>query len=144
MFTRTFVILLLLLTSASAAPGHQLEYEITRDNAVVVRFYFADGTPFSYESYEIFREGEDIIFQSGRTDDYGRLSFLPDRDGNWRIRTFSEDGHGLDITVPVDDQIAPQITERSWTERYARLIVGVAFIFGFFGIISLFLRRKKK
>jgi nickel transport protein len=120
---------------------HELLYETTQGDAFVLRLFFSDGTPFSYENYEIIREGENIPFQTGRSDANGRIVFLPDKAGSWRINVFSEDGHGLTITVETSESGALHNTDRPLGNRYDRLIVGVAIIFGLFGLLSLYFRR---
>jgi len=142
--SRTAVILLIVLILVPSAYGHQLDYETTHGDAVVIRFYYADSEAFSYERYEIFREGEGIPYQTGQTDVYGRLLFLPDSAGKWHIRVFSEDGHGQDISLETGEHGTLRNTNRPILEQYARLLIGLAFIFGFFGIISLFYRRRRK
>ncbi len=126
------------------AVGHDLQYSVSQGTAVVIRLYYADTDEFSYESYEIYREGEDIPYQVGRTDAKGAIAFIPDRGGAWRIRTFSEDGHGLDFVIEVDSDQVLRVADRSLFDRYERIIVGIAILFGIFGTINLFTRRKKK
>jgi nickel transport protein len=108
---------------------------------VIVELRYADGSPFSYESAEVFRPAESIPFLAGRTDANGRLAFVPDRAGDWRVRAFSEDGHGGDFTVSAEgDGTAP--AGPAPLGALERVAVGVALLFGIFGIWSLFLRRK--
>ena len=126
------------------AAGHELHYSVRQGTAVVVRIQYADKGEFSYEGYEIFREGEDLPYQVGRTDAKGAIAFVPDRGGAWRIRAFSEDGHGLDVTIDVDDDQVLRVADRPLFDRYARIIVGIALLFGIFGTINLVARRKNK
>jgi nickel transport protein len=142
-FSKTATLLFVLSIFVPSVYGHELDYETTHSDAVVVRFYYADDEAFSYESYEIFREGEEVPYQTGRTDAYGRLLFLPDSAGNWRIRVFSEDGHGKEITLETGEHGSLRDTNKPLLERYAKLFIGLAFIFGFFGIISLFFRKRR-
>jgi nickel transport protein len=116
---------------------------VSHGGAVVVRLYYADESAFSNERYEIFREGEALAFQAGRTDARGTIAFVPDRGGVWRIRVFSEEGHGLDVPIEIDETQVFHAAELSFFDRYARIIVGVALIFGIFGAINLFSRRRK-
>jgi nickel transport protein len=142
-YSRPAAILLAAFILIPPAYCHELDYETTHGDAVVIRLYYADNEAFSYESYEIYREGEETPFQTGRTDVYGRLLFLPDSAGKWHIRVFSEDGHGKDISLETGEHGTLPDTNRPILERYARLLIGIAFIFGFFGIISLFFRRRR-
>jgi len=128
-----------------AAPAHDLQHEVgVAEGAIAVRLSFADGNVFSFEAYEVYREGEDIPFQVGRTDALGRLIFMPDQPGDWRVKVFSEDGHGLDFSVVAGERGAVEKAGGSPLAAYSRLIVGVAVIFGIFGLLNLFLVRGKR
>jgi nickel transport protein len=126
---------------AGALHAHSLSHTAQSGSAVIVELRYADGSPFSYESAEVFRPAESIPFLAGRTDANGRLAFVPDRAGEWRVRAFSEDGHGGDFTVSAGgDGTAP--AGRSPLGAFERVAVGVALLFGIFGIWSLFLRKR--
>jgi nickel transport protein len=131
-----------LLFLAIPAGGHDLQHEVEAGEAIRLSFFFGDGTPFSYEAYEVYREGEEIAFQTGRTDALGRVALLPDRSGKWRIRVYSEDGHGADFVFPVNEGGRAGSTKRSISGRYGRLLTGIAVIFGVFGLMSLLRRRR--
>jgi len=138
-----FIAVLTCLLSGGPALAHELQYVVGEGPAVSVRLSFAGGDEFSFESYEIYRAGEKTPFQVGRTDRYGRLVFLPDRPGTWRIKVFSEDGHGLDFDITTDARGGVERADRPLVERYLRLVVGVALILGIFGLLSLFARRRQ-
>jgi hypothetical protein len=59
------------------ALAHDLQHEIGEGEAVSVRLFYADGSDFAFESYEVYRAGEEVPFQVGRTDLLGRVVFLP-------------------------------------------------------------------
>lgn len=132
----------LLLILSTRAAAHDLRHTVTQDGAIVVEFFYPDETPFSYEQYEIYRPGEDVPFQVGRSDALGRIAFVPDRAGDWKVKAFSEDGHGLEVTVAGGDGNRAAETRRPLIERYARLFAGLGLILGAFGVWSLFMRRK--
>jgi len=67
--------------------------------------------------------------------------FLPDRAGTWRIRAFSEDGHGADFSFTTGAEGRVQAGDEPFLDRHLRLIAGVSAIFGLFGLIVLFTRR---
>jgi nickel transport protein len=138
------VLLLLVLHQGQplCALAHDLQYRVDEGGAVYVKLFFGDGSDFTFESYEVYRAGEDIPFQVGRTDAKGRLAFLPDQPGEWRVKAFSEDGHGVDFSLSTDMQGGLEDTDKPVFERYARLITGVAVIFGIFGLINLLARRR--
>lgn len=134
---------LLLLLAASTAHAHDLQHTVTGARAIVITMFYVDNTPFAFEGYEIYREGEKLPYQVGRTDGRGRIAFLPDRAGNWRVKAFSEDGHGRDFKLSTDAAAQLSDTEKPAFERYGRIAVGVAIILGLFGILNLFVKRKK-
>ena len=136
------IALLLSLWLPERAAGHDLRHSIEEGSAVTVQLFFADGNEFSFESYEVYYAGEEIPFQVGRTDARGRLVFLPDRAGTWRVKTFSEDGHGADFSLTTGAQGTIESADRPLFERHSRLVVGVSIIFGIFGLVNLLVRRK--
>ena len=135
------IALLLCLWLPERAAAHDLRHSIEESAAVTVQLFFADGNEFSFESYEVYYAGEESPFQVGRTDARGRLVFLPDRAGTWRVKAFSEDGHGADLSLTTGAQGAIESADRSLFERHSRLVVGVSIIFGIFGLVSLYARR---
>ena len=122
------------------ALAHDLQHRIEEGAAVSVELFFADGNEFDFESYEVYRAGEEIPYQVGRTDAHGRVVFLPDRAGTWRIKAFSEDGHGADFSFSTGLEGAVRDANEPLFERHLRIIVGVAVIFGLFGLLTLFRR----
>lgn len=126
---------------AGTLHAHSLSHSAQPGSAVIVELRYADGSPFSYETTEVYRPAETVPFLAGRTDANGRLAFVPDRSGDWRVRAFSEDGHGGDFTVaaaPNGGSSAPS----AGLGTVGGLAVGLSVIFGVFGIWSLFVRRK--
>ncbi len=134
------VALLLCVWMRGEAVGHDLQYTVDEGTAVSVRLFFAGGNEFSFEAYEVYRAGEEIPFQVGRTDARGRLAFFPDRPGTWRIKVFSEDGHGVDFSLTTGAQGIVEKADKPLFERSLRVVVGIAIIFGIFGFVSLFAR----
>lgn len=122
--------------------AHELVLDVTPSEAFVLDLSYADGSPFSYESYEIRPEGEEIPFQSGRTDANGRIAFAPGRAGTWHLTARSEDGHGIDTTFETTSEGGATTTRRSWFDRYPRVFAGAGLILGVFGLLQLFARRR--
>ena len=137
------IVWLLCLGLPDRVVAHDLQHRIQEGAAVTVELFFADGNEFSFEGYEVYRAGEEIPFQGGRTDAHGRLAFLPDTPGTWRVKIFSEDGHGADISLTTGAQGGIEGADRPLFERHLRLVVGVSILFGIFGLLNLFARRRK-
>jgi nickel transport protein len=132
-----------LLCLARPAAAHDLQYSVSGGQAVVIRLFYVDDKPFTFEGYEIYRSGEKLPYQVGRTDSQGRIAFLPDRAGAWRIKAISEDGHGLDFTLKTDAAAQVASSDKPVFERYGRIVVGIAVILGLFGFLSLYVKKKK-
>jgi len=142
-FPRCFAIAATLLSLAQPAAAHDLQYSVSSANAVVVKLFYVDNTAFTFEGYEIFHAGEKLPYQVGRTDSQGRIAFLPDRAGTWRIKAISEDGHGLDFTLKTDAAAKIEASDKPAYERYGRIVVGIAVILGLFGFLALYVKRNK-
>ncbi len=137
------LLLAIALAPMGACHAHDLHSSVGAGEAVVVRLHFIDDKPFAYEAYEIFRPGETVPYQVGRSDALGRVVFLPDRAGEWRVKAMSEDGHGIDVVLYADEAARIELRDKPLFERYGRIVVGVALILGLFGLLNLYLRRKK-
>ena len=134
-----------LLLSAALLAGtlhaHSLSHEAQTGSAVIVELRYGDGSPFSYETAEVYRPAESVPFLAGRTDVNGRLAFVPDRPGDWRVRAFSEDGHGGDFTVAAVAEGGSSPSSAGFGE-VGGLAVGLSILFGLFGLWSLFIRKR--
>ncbi|MBX3168380.1 MAG: hypothetical protein KF760_13260 [Candidatus Eremiobacteraeota bacterium] len=130
---------LLLLTALGYA--HSVDYQVDSARAIVVTARFSDEDAASYSPFEVFRPQEKIAFQTGRTDQLGRVVFAPDRPGTWLVKVQAESTHGLHgISVPIEiGQDAVVVTyKRPLVATHTKLVVGVALLIGFFGLLSLF------
>ena len=139
------LLLLPFLIAAGPAAAHELHGDVRRGNdATIVTFTFADGTAYSHESFEIFRPGSKTPFQVGRTDALGRVILVTDGEGDWRVRVFSQDGHGADISIPAGAAPSPTASAPPADGRSSRAVLGLGIILGLFGILSLMRRNRKK
>ena len=120
--------------------AHDLQHRVGRGEAVVIDFFFGDGRPLLFESYEIYPASGQTPVQVGRTDRRGRLSFVPEGTGRWRVKLFTEDGHGADFSFETDAQGEVASGGEGPAQRLPRWVVGVSILFGLFGLISLFVR----
>lgn len=134
---------LLLLLAARPVLAHDLQHTVTSGQAVVIKLFYVDNTPFAFEGYEIYQDGEKLPYQVGRTDSRGRIAFLPDKAATWRVKVFSEDGHGLDFKLDTNATAVLTDAEKPAFERYGRIAVGVAVLLGVFGVLNLYVKRKQ-
>jgi len=122
--------------------AHDLEHTIRREgNCVVVSFFFPDGGKFSYEEYKVYKEGERVPFQIGSTDALGRVVFCPREGGLWTVITYSEDGHGAQVKISFEEKGLKE--EKNLLERYGRVLAGLGWLLGMFGLWKVYLKRAK-
>lgn len=129
-----------LLTTAAAA--HEVAVSSQTQPAAVVELRYADGQPLAFEAYEIFRPGDSSPSQLGHTDGNGRIVFLAGEQATWRIKVFTADGHGIDQQLHVPTSAAQPAGDVS-PARGLLLAAGIGIVFGLFGVVQLFLRRKQ-
>lgn len=100
--------LLLALLAASPAAAHGVGARIVSGPGRVVEFYYADGDAMAYADAKVFSpESGDVPYLNGRTDKLGRLAFLPDKPGPWRVEAKDAEGHLAKIEVPSDQDYTP-------------------------------------
>lgn len=137
----------LALGLAPGAQAHQVSLTQTRSEAVVLTLGYADGTPFAYEAYELYPPGEaEVPAQVGRTDAAGRVAFVPETAGEWRVKAFTADGHGVDQPVQVAAAgagDAPGPAPGGGPGVTAALITGLGVLFGLFGLYQLFIPKRR-
>ena len=131
---------------AYSGPGwaHEVHHTIEATGAVAVRLTYADGKPFAYEAFEAYPEGKDVPRQVGRTDDQGRVVFVPGEAKRWRIKAFSADGHGTDIRIDVPALSASPgaASVDDGPNRASLLLFGLSILLALFGAYQLWLRNK--
>lgn len=145
MIVRCSQILMIALILCGVSLAHTVDYQVDRENAVVVTVRLGDEEA-SYSEYEIFPPStSETPFQLGRTDAKGRLTFIPTEPGVWRVKVSADSQHGLhgaEIEVKVDEGMTTEIASRPLVARHTRLVVGISILFGLFGLMSL-LKSKK-
>jgi nickel transport protein len=139
---QTAVLPLLFVPGVGGA--HEVRHAVSEAKALVVGISYAGGAEFSGEEYEIYPPGEETPFQVGRTDALGRVVFIPDRDGRWRIRAFSKDGHGLDIEVTSGGGGPAGGAGGVESGESARIMFGASIILAAFGLIALLYRGRRR
>jgi nickel transport protein len=131
------------LALIAPARAHEIRHSVGTQAAVVVHLFEDDQTPFADAHVEIFGPGDTIAFCVERTDAAGRVAFVPDREGEWRLRAFSEDGHGVDITVDTRELTGTVEVGAAHVsgDRRSYAVLGVGIILGLFGVAALLRRR---
>ncbi|NGP53877.1 hypothetical protein [Thioalkalivibrio sp. XN8] len=130
----------------ASARAHALLHEIVDADTVVVKLSFAGGDAPLFEPYEVYRPGADTPFQAGRVNAQGEISFRPDQPGEWRVKVFTEDGHGTVVRLVVDEAMAAAVIQATQSQHrhwYAgRVLAGLGYLLGLFGIWALWRARR--
>lgn len=107
--SRVLAAALLLAGWTGAASAHGTGARTLGANAIAVELYYSDGGPMAYAEARVFGPGDtaEMPFVNARSDRLGRVAFLPDRDGEWRIEGRDGEGHSIQATVTVAGGAAP-------------------------------------
>lgn len=144
MILRSFLVAATGLLVAWPAAGHGLRHTVGVAPATVVTVEDDDGRPFGSVAYEVYREGEAAPYQTGRTDERGRVVFLPDGAGRWRVKLASADGHGLTLRLTTDAAAVARVDPAPVHDHLLRLGLGVVAVLGLFGWLGLAVQRRRK
>ena len=102
----------LLLTGSAGA--HTVQQVVEPDAvAVVVRFAWSGGTAVRSAGFRLFGPGDAEPWLTGRSDSVGRIAFVPDRAGPWRIELQADPEHRVTQTVEVTPELAA-VAPTSW------------------------------
>ena len=129
--------------------GHGVTGKVDAGGMVVTAEYDT-GEAMSYAKVKISAPGEELTFQSGRTDRNGRFCFFPDAAGDWKVVVDDEMGHRLEVTVPVNEILTLQTNGQrveagqGSLSRYQKALMGVCTLFGISGILFWWIGRKSK
>ncbi len=136
-----FVVLLLL---QEVAIPHEVKWELSFQQATVIQLRYGNGQPFAFEAYELYPLGKELPEQVGRTNAQGQLIFIPGSQTDWRLKAYSEDGHGIDHLLTVANESSPIVLATiSPLSRPLSLLVGLSILFGLFGLVQLLFARKQ-
>jgi nickel transport protein len=124
--------------------AHEVNTRVETAALTVVTLTYADGKPFAYEQFEITPEGSEVPSQVGRTDALGRAAILPVAGKALEIVATTKDGHGTRLTFSASAaSAAPPAPTLSEPPRWMLFATGAGILFGLFGLLQLFTRRKE-
>lgn len=129
------------------------------DKAIVLHFYYTDGSDMAYSEVSIFSpENAEVPYQKGRTDKFGYFSFRPSSQGNWTFKVDDGQAHMAQgeleytpqplqsETMGTDAQEAPKAqAPRGGGAKatVADVILGLSLILNLALIVTLFFKKKK-
>ena len=145
MIQKLFMGLAILVSLCSNSYAHGTGYRQSLMKAVTFEFAYSTGEAMSYREAKVYSPGDEkYAYQSGRTDEFGRYSFVPNVKGEWRVIVRDEEGHQCEAKIDVTDEfLSGTETLSTQSETYddipVRALLGVSVIFN----IALLIRRRK-
>jgi nickel transport protein len=140
------IFFLSILSAASILQAHTVNYEV-QQKGIAVRIFYAAEDPASYSGFEIFGPGDTLPHQTGRTDKNGFVSFVPDRQGVWKVKVLGESSHGyhgVTTEIKVNKDLDLESFKKPLAATYSKFITGISLIIGIFGLYAFMVSRKKR
>ena len=138
---------LALLSRPGIALSHGVGYRRSARSAVALEFYYSTGEAMAYQEAWVYGPGNArAAYQTGRTDEYGRISFVPAASGDWRVEVRDAEGHRAEAVVTVadgDDGALPEASMPEGRELFFRALLGISLIFNIAAFTAV-ARTKKK
>ncbi len=123
--------------------SHGVDFEFFK-GAKGIRFFYEDGTPISFGEYKIYSPDKKV-FSEGYLDKKGRVLFMPDKTGKWKIEVRDGLGHGIEKEIEIKDLEKEEFIRESKIPLYFKILLVISIIFGFTGIFFyIFANRKLK
>jgi nickel transport protein len=90
------------LILADIAQAHGVGYRHPGPKAVALEFYYSTGEAMAYQEAFVYSPGDPkAAFQTGRSDEHGRVAFVPDVSGDWRVVVRDMEGHMAEAVLYV-------------------------------------------
>jgi nickel transport protein len=141
-------VLLTLVAFVCGASAHTVNYDVQQKSVAAVKVFYTADDPASYAEFEVYApEGGDLPHQTGRTDRNGFASFIPDRQGAWKVKILGESAHGyhgVTVEVKVDKDLNLESFKKPLAAQYSKFVTGISLIIGLFGLYALLSSRKKQ
>ena len=138
---KIFALLIFLFVLMNENPGyaHGVGYREISVKAVPLEFFYSTGEKMSYCEAKIFSPKDSkFAAQSARTDEQGRIVFIPDISGDWRIIVNDGQGHQCEAKINITEEfLKSKITVKenhendspAGLELFIRALLGVSLIF---------------
>ncbi|MDR1943687.1 MAG: hypothetical protein LBQ19_02595 [Synergistaceae bacterium] len=142
------LVAVLLLAVPGDAFAHGVGYRLSSKKAVALEFYYSTGETMAYLDARAYSpQDERNAFQSGRTDEFGRYSFVPATEGEWLVVVKDEEGHRAEAKVPITAEFLDDsggevsVAARSSLPRgfdlFLRAVLGVSILFNLAALVRL-------
>lgn len=133
---------LLLLSPLTVLAAHGTEYIIHSDRTLKIEALYDSGAPFAGSPVFVFPPGQPEAEYTIETDDKGMFYFTPDRAGTWILQVRGEDGHGLRINLPVDEEMVSTLSSNNSYSTIQKIIMALCVLWGAAGTALYFRKRR--
>ncbi|HPF07722.1 MAG TPA: hypothetical protein PK293_16895 [Spirochaetota bacterium] len=134
--------IILFITSSDVLYSHGVEYKISKNKVYTVSMNYSDGEIMNYTNYKIYSPGSESVFQSGLTDKNGKISFIPDAAGEWKVDVNDDTGHAASVIVKAGQVSDVSIASGNSLNIFQKIIMAICVIWGAAGTALYFRSRK--
>lgn len=139
----SLIFFIIMFVGTNELLAHGVVYEISKEEAFIIKIAYDDGIPMNYAEVKVFSPGDQKIeYQNGRTDKNGRFVFFPDKAGKWKIEVNDGMGHGVITDVSIEEGLKLKEKTRGHLTRWQKILFGLSLIIGITGILFYFSARQ--
>ncbi len=139
------IIFLFVLNFENPGFAHGVGFREISLKAVPLEFFYSTGDKMSYCEAKIFSPKDSkFAAQTSRTDERGRVAFIPDVSGDWRVIVNDGQGHQCEAKINITEEFLKNENKimnikKNSPELFIRALLGVSLIFN----LALLIRIKK-
>lgn len=139
---KQILILLILLVPVITLTAHGSEYNILSDKTLKIEAKFDTGEPIANSPVLVFSPGGSEPQYILETDEEGIFYFAPDKVGTWILQVRGNDGHGMRINIPVDENLISTPPQSSSISLMQKVFMAISIIWGAIGTALYFKKRR--
>lgn len=137
---KIFAVLILIFMNINPVYAHGVGSREISLRAVTLEFFYSTGEKMSYCEAKVFSPDDSkFAAVSLRTDEQGRLAFIPDKTGTWRVIVKDNEGHQCETKINVTEEFLKDKNKimnanennnsPEGFELFIRALLGVSLIF---------------
>ena len=139
--------------------AHGVGYKESDLKPIALDFFYSTGETMSFLETTVYSpKDSEFEYQSARTDEDGRFSFVPNTEGEWRVVVKDNEGHIAEAKINVTDEFlsggsssgegSPALVEEKQAkpeglDLFVRASLGVSLLFNIAAFVT-FTRKKAK
>ncbi|MBR1485849.1 MAG: hypothetical protein IJ597_01160 [Synergistaceae bacterium] len=144
-----FALLILFCINENPGYAHGVGYREISLKSLPLEFFYSTGEKMSYCEAKIFSPNDSkFAAQTSRTDEQGRVAFIPDVIGEWRVIVSDGQGHQCEAKIEITEEFLKNQNKIADTEQnhendspvgfelFIRALLGVSLIFNFAFLIK--------